>query len=200
MLTLIRSELYRMATIRSSWVSIALFGALVAAFGVLDADIWALFAGIGAFGISILTVTQHYQHRTIALLYLARPKRFQVLIAQVVTTVAVAWVFALVSGVTVALRGGIFEYKHTLVLVPIMAIFGAATAAIVRRSSWLIFGFAVWFIVVEGLVGRLKWPLPFSSYLGAAGGDAWGMQVFIVWAVVALAAAVPTLARDLAAD
>jgi hypothetical protein len=33
-----------------------------------------------------------------------------------------------------------------------MAVFGTATAAIVRRSSWLLFGFAVWFILVDGLI------------------------------------------------
>jgi len=72
MITLVRSELYRMATIRSSWVSIALYGAVLASFGVLDANWWALFAGIGAFGIAVLTVAQHYQQKTVALSYLER--------------------------------------------------------------------------------------------------------------------------------
>jgi hypothetical protein len=197
---LIRSELYRMATIRSSWVSIALFGALAATFGLLDSYWWALFAGIGAFAISVLTVAQHYQHRTAALLYLARPKRLSVLIAQVIATVAVAWGVTAVSGITVLVQGGHLPYRHTLTVVPIMAVFGAATAAIVRRSSWLILGFAVWFVLVEGLAGQLKWPLPISSYLDAAEGDAFGLEVFICWAVVALAVAVPTLARDLTTD
>jgi hypothetical protein len=200
MLVLVRSELYRMATIRSSWVSIVLFGALAATFGTMNADWWALFAGVGAFGISVLTVAQHYQHRTVALVFLARPKRFPVLMAQVITTVAVAWALAAVSGITVLIHGGHLAYRHTLTVVPIMAVFGAATAAIVRRSSWLFLGFAGWFIVVEGLAGKLKWPLPISSYLQAAEGDAFGLEVFICWAVVALAVAVPTLARDLPAD
>jgi hypothetical protein len=200
MITLVRSELYRMATIRSSWVSIVLFGAVAASFGVLDGYWWAMFAGVGTFGISVLTVAQHYQHRTVALLYLARPKRFPVLIAQVITTVAVTWGFTAVTGITVLLDGGDRTYRHTLVVVPIMAVFGTATAAIVRRSSWLLFGFALWFVLVEGLAGQLKWPLPISSYLEAAGGDAFGLEVFLCWAVVALAVAVPTLRRDLTGD
>ena len=104
MIALVRSELYRMATIRSSWVSIVLFGAVAASFGVLNAYWWALFVGVGAFGISVFTVAQHYRHRTAALLYLARPRRIQVLIAQVVTTVAVAWGFAALTGITVLPR------------------------------------------------------------------------------------------------
>lgn len=200
MATLIRSELYRLATVRASWIPIALFGFLAAAAGVLNAYWWAMFAGIGAFGISVLTVAQHYQHRTAALLYLARPNRFAVLLAQVVTTVAVSWGITAVSGVTVLLKGGAGTHRQTLVVVPIMAVFGAALAAIVRRSSWLLYGFAVWFVVVEGLAGQLKWPLPMTSYLDASGGDAFGLEVFLVWAVVTLGVAVPTLARDLPAD
>ncbi|HEX5201563.1 hypothetical protein ACFQS1_17735 [Paractinoplanes rhizophilus] len=195
-----RAELYRMATIRSSWVSIALFGFVAAAFGVLDANWWALFAGVGAFGISVLTVAQHYQHRTIALLYLARPQRLPVLFAQVLTTVAVGWVLAALSGITALLRWGGGTYRHTLIVVPVMAVFGAAAAAIVRRASWLLIGFAVWIVVVEGLIGKLDGELPISAYLDAARGDMFGLEVFIFWAVATLAAAVPFLNRDLSSD
>jgi hypothetical protein len=201
MIALVRSELYRMATIRSSWASIVLFGALAASFGVLSADWWALFAGIGAFGIAVFTVTQPYQHRTAALLYLARPKRFPVLLAQVVTTVAVAWAFTAITGIPALLKDGNgATYGHTLTVVPIMAVFGAATAAIVRRSSWLLYGFAVWFVLVEGMVGKMNWPLPISSYIDAAAGDPYGLEVFLVWAVAAVAGATLALRRDLAAD
>lgn len=200
MIALVRSELYRMATIRSSWVSIVLFGAVAASFGVLNAYWWALFVGVGAFGISVFTVAQHYRHRTAALLYLARPRRIQVLIAQVVTTVAVAWGFAALTGITVLLKGEELPYRRTLIVVPIMAVFGAGMAAIVRRSSWLLYGFAVWFILVEGLIGHMRWPLPISSYLEAAEGDGFGLEVFLGWAVVALAVATLTLSRDLTAD
>jgi hypothetical protein len=201
MIALIRHELYRMATIRSSWVSIVLFGSLAASFGVLSAYWWALFAGIGAFGIAVFTVAQHYQHRTATLLYLAQPKRFPVLLAQVVTTVVVAWVFTALSGITALLKDGNgVTYRHTLTVIPIMAVFGAAAAAIVRRSSWLMYGFAIWFVLVEGLAGQMKWPLPISSYLDAARGDPYGLEVFLVWALVTLAVAMLTLRRDLAAD
>jgi hypothetical protein len=203
MITLIRSELYRMATIRSSWVSIVAFGTLAASFGVLDSYWWAMLAGIGTFGISALTVAQHFQHRTATLLYLARPKRFPVLLAQVITTVAVCWGLAAITGIAARMNGGaggVLTYRHTMMVIPIMAIFAAATAAIVRRSAWLILGFGIWFVVVEGLIGQLKWWLPFSAYLKASGGDAFGLEIFIFWAVVALAVAVPMLARDLPAD
>jgi hypothetical protein len=201
MLTLIRSELYKMATIRSSWVSIALLGIAAASAGILEPYWWAMVAGIGAFGIAALTVAQHYQHRTIALLYLARPSRLMVLIAQVITTVAVAWGTTALSGITVLIEGGgRTAYWQTLTVVPIMAVFGAAMAAIVRRSSWLIYGFAVWFVLVEGLAGQLKWPLPITAYLDASGGDTFGLEIFSVWAVAALAFAVPTLSRDLTTD
>ncbi|GIM96569.1 hypothetical protein [Paractinoplanes toevensis] len=200
MITLIRSELYRMATIRSSWVSLALYGAVAASFGILEATFWALFAGLGAFGIAALTVAQHFQHRTVALLYLARPKRLTVLFAQVLTTVLVAWLFAALTGVPVLLKGQSQPYNDTLIVVPVMAVFGAAVAAIVRRASWLLFGFAVWFVIVEGIIGKMEWELPISAYLEAASGDAFGLEVFTVWAVAALAVAVLTLNRDLSGD
>ncbi|WP_157442121.1 hypothetical protein [Actinoplanes awajinensis] len=189
-----------MATIRSSWVSIALFGAVTAAAGVVDADWWALFAGIGAFGISVMTVTQHFQHRTAALLYLARPQRFTVLLAQVVTTVVISWLVAAVSGVTVVSKWGTWTYYHALVAVPIMAVFGAALAAVVRRSVWLLSGFGVWFVIVEGVAGQFKYPLPMTSYLDASRGDAFGIEIFLVWAVAALAVAAVALRRDLSGD
>lgn len=200
MITMVRSELYRLATIPASWLSILVFAVLAAAFGLRNSYWWALFAGIGAFGISVLTVAQHYQHRTAALLYLSRPKRLQVLLAQVIAAVSVAWGVAAVSGITVLVKGGEIPYRRTLVVIPIMAVFGAAAAAIVRKSSWLFFGFALWFVLVEGLAGQLKWPLPISSYLEASGGDVFALEIFAAWAVVTLAAAVPTLARDLTAD
>lgn len=200
MMTLIRSELYRMATIRSSWASIVLFGAVAASSGIVDDNWWALFAGIGAFGISVLTVTQHYQHRTIALLYVSRPKRFQVLLAQVVTTVLVAEVLAALSGVLALAKWGGQTYFQTLAVVPVMAVFGAGLAATVRRAAWLISGFGVWFVIVEGIATGLRWPLPMSSYLEAANGNAFSMEIFIVWAIAALAVASVALRRDLAGD
>ncbi|GAA2847594.1 hypothetical protein Acy02nite_03030 [Actinoplanes cyaneus] len=205
MSSLIRAELYRMATIRSSWVSLALFGAVAAAAGVWDKSWWVLFAGIGAFGISVLTVTQHYQHRTIALLYVARPRRFQVLLAQVVTTMLVAEMLAVFSGLPVWFRWSHQTYTQTLFVIPVMAAFGAGLAATVRRSAWLLSGFGVWFVIVEGIAGGLKWPLPMTSYLNASrsdglGGDAFALEIFVFWAVTSLAVAAVALRRDLTGD
>lgn len=200
MITLIRSELYRMATIRSSWVSLTLFGAVAAASGIWDKSWWALFTGIGAFGISVLTVTQHFQHRTVTLLYLARPQRFQVLLAQVLTTVAVAWVLAALTGLPALSKWGGQTYFQTLAVVPIMAVFGAALAATVRRAAWLISGFGIWFVIVEGIMTGLRWPLPMTSYLDASRGDAFGLEIFIVWAIAALAVAAVAQRRDLSGD
>ncbi|MEV6350563.1 hypothetical protein [Actinoplanes sp. NPDC051851] len=201
MIALIRAELYRMATIRSSWLLIGLFGVLAASFGMWNAYVWALFAGIGTLGIAAFTVAQHHQHRTAALLYLARPKRYPVLFAQVLTTVLVSWVFAAVTGLPARLKDGNGAvYRHTLWVIPVMAVFGAATAAIVRRASWLMYGFAVWFILVEGIIGRLEQPLPITMYIDASRGDAWGLEVFAVWAFVLLGMAALTLRRDFSAD
>ncbi|WP_436530811.1 hypothetical protein [Actinoplanes sp. HUAS TT8] len=200
MITLVRSELYRMATIRSSWVSLALFGAVAAASGIIDDTWWALFAGIGAFGISVLTITQHYQHRTAALLYLSRPQRFQVLLAQVLTTIVVAEALAALTGLPALTRWGGHSYFETLAVVPIMATFGAGLAATVRRSAWLISGFGIWFVIVEGIATQFQWPLPMTAYLGAAHGDAFDIEIFLIWAIASLAVAAVALRRDLTGD
>jgi hypothetical protein len=201
MIALMRNELYRMATIRSSWVTVALFATLAASFGVRSAYWWALFAGIGTFGIAVFTVAQHFQHRTAILLYLGWPKRIPVLFAQVLTTIVVAWVFTAVTGLTALARhGDTGMYGRTLLVIPVMAVFGAALAAIVRRASWLLYGFAIWFVVVEALAGQLKWPLPITSYLDAARGVLIGRLFFVGWAVTALAFAVLTLRRDVTTD
>jgi hypothetical protein len=123
-----------------------------------------------------------------------------VLIAQVLTTVVVAVTLTAISGLTVLVRDGLRPYQETLVVVPIMAVFGAAVAAIVRRASWLLLGFAVWFVFVEALIGHLRWPLPISAYLQAVGGDAFSLLIFVIWAVVALAVAAVAVTRDFAAD
>jgi hypothetical protein len=47
---------------------------------------------------------------------------------------------------------------------------------------------------------RLKWPLPISSYLDAAGGNAYGREVCAIWALGMLAIAALMLRRDFAAD
>ncbi|GAB3965541.1 hypothetical protein V1634_24640 [Plantactinospora veratri] len=200
MIALVRSELYRVATIRSSWISIAVFSVLGALFGAVNVDAWALLAGMGAFGLAVLGVTAHYQHRTAVLLHLARPGRLLTLLGQIVAGVVVAVGFAAVSGVTVLAKGDLTQYRNTLVLVPVMAVFGAANAAVVRRPTWLFLGYAGWFVFVEGLLGRLSAPLPFSAFLGAGGGDRTSLLIAVGWAVLALLGAAAAVRRDLTAD
>jgi hypothetical protein len=199
---LILSQLHRLATIRSSWLSILVFAVLATSFGILEPYWWALFVGIGTFGIAVLTVAQHYQHHTVTLLYLAHPKRLPVLVALVLTTVGTTLVFAALTGIPVLFQDGNAHamYKRTLLVVPLMAVFGTAVAAIVRRSSWIFYGFALWFLLIEGLAGQLKWPLSISSYLEAARGVPLGRFFFTGWAVLTLAAATLTLFRDLNSD
>lgn len=197
MIALVSSELYRAATIRSSRVSIVVFGVLGMLFGALNIDAWALLAGMGAFGLAVMIVAQHHQHRTAVLLYLARPRRALVLLGQVVTSVIVATGFAAISGVTVVARGEASRYQAILTVVPIIAGFAAANAAIVRRPTWLFLGYAGWFVFVEGLIGRFEVPLPFSSFLDAGAGDHGSLLVAAAWTVLAGVAAVIAVRRDL---
>ncbi|GIG88802.1 hypothetical protein [Plantactinospora endophytica] len=200
MIALVRSELYRMATVRSSWISIAVFGVLGALFGAVSVDAWALLAGMGAFGLAVLGVTQHFQHRTAVLLYLARPARLSTLLGQVLSGVLVAVGFAAVSGVVVLVKGDLTQYRNTLTIVPLLAVFGAANAAVVRRPTWLFLGYAGWFVFVEGLLGRLSAPLPFSAFLGAGGGDRTSLLIAAGWTLLALLCAALTVHRDLTGD
>ena len=89
-----------------------------------------------------------------------------------------------------------------VIVVPIMAVFGAALAVIVRRAAWIFSGFGLWFIVVEGLVGQMKLPLPISSFLDATKSkpDPFSLMIFGFWTLAALAVAVPLLGRDLNSD
>ncbi|MEV4628673.1 hypothetical protein AB0J90_20625 [Micromonospora sp. NPDC049523] len=200
MIAIVRSELHRAATIRSSWVSIAVLGTVGALFGWFNVDSWALLTCLGAFGLAVMTVAQHYQHRTAVLLYLAQPKRVLVLIAQVIASVVVASGVAALSGATVLAKGDLTQYRYTLTVVPVMAVFGAATAAIVRRPTWLFLGCAGWFVFVEGLVGRLKAPLPFSAFLGSGAGERDSLLIAAGWAAVAFVGAVIAIRRDLTGD
>jgi hypothetical protein len=200
MIALVRSELHRATTIRSSWLSIAVFGMFGLLIGGFNVDAWQLLVGFGAFGLAITNVTQHYQHRTVLLLHLAQPHRVLVLIGQVVTSVIVAVGFAALSGVTVLAQGELVQYRNSLAVVPVMAVFGAANAAIVRRPTWLFLGYSGWFIFVEGLLGRLEAPLPFSAFLASSGGDRRSLLVLTGWAALAVVGAVFATRRDLTGD
>lgn len=200
MIALVRSELYRMATVRSNWLSIAILGALGLLFGVFDADAWQLLAGVGTFGLAVMQVAQHHQHRTAVLLHLAQPNRTLTLAGHLVASVVVALLFMTLSGATVLLDGDIRQFRETAAVVPLMAVFAAANAAIFRRPTWLFLGYGGWFIFVEGLAGRLDAPLPFSAYLSAGGGDRFSLLVFAGWTALSVVGALVAVHRDLVGD
>jgi hypothetical protein len=193
----LRSELRRTLMIRSSWISIALTVAVGLTFGVFSVDFWSLFAGLGAFGIAATTTAQHYQHRTAILLFLGRPNRLGTLAAQCVAAAVVTTATAAVSGLTVATEPG---FGTTLLVVPLITFFGVAVATVVRRPTWLLIGSMVWLLFGEGLIGKLKAPLPFSAYLDASTGDHQRLLVFVAWTAGALAVAGYSINRDLTGD
>ncbi|MFK3980959.1 hypothetical protein ACI2K4_11340 [Micromonospora sp. NPDC050397] len=200
MIALVRGELHRAATIRSSWLSIAVLCVLTTLLGWLSVDFWKLLVGLGAFGLATAQTAQHYQHRTAVLLHLARPDRLLVLAGQLVASVVVTVGFAAVSGVTVLVNGHVEHYRETLVVAPLMAVFAAASAAIFRRPTWLFLSFGVWFVLVEGLFGRLEKPLPFSAFLQAGVGDRLNLLIFAGWAALAVVGAVIAVRRDLVGE
>ena len=102
MIAVLRSELKRTMMIRASWVSIAVTIAAGLTFGGYSVDFWTLFAGVGAFGLAVLTTGQHYQHRTAMLLFLGGPHRLRTLAAQCLAAAVVTTVTAALSGLTVA--------------------------------------------------------------------------------------------------
>ena len=198
MIAVLRSELNRTLMIRASWVSIAATIALGLTFGVFSADFWTLFAGIGAFGLAVLTTGQHYQHRTAMLLMLGEPRRWRLLGGQCVAAAVVATVTTALSGLTVADEPA--QWRLTVAMTPAIAVLGVAVATLVRRPTWAMAGTVGWLLIAEGLLGKLRAPLPFSAYLNAASGqDPRQVLVFVAWTVAALVAAAVVIRRDLAA-
>jgi len=200
MISILRSELYRTATIRSSSVSLTVLILLGLLLGAVNIDAWALMAGMGAFGFAAMIVAQHYQHRTAFLLYLSQPRRMVVLGGQLVAAIVVATAFVATSGLAVLIRGESGPYKDLLTMVPIAAILAGSCASIVRRSTWLLLGCAGWFVFVEGLIGRLKLPLPFTALISAGAGETRGLVIAALWAAVAVAVASLSIGRDLTGD
>jgi hypothetical protein len=92
------------------------------------------------------------------------------------------------------------QYRATLTAVPLAAIFGVANATVIRRPIWLLGGYAGWLLFVEGLIGKLESPLPFSSFPTAATGDPRHLLILLGWTVAALLAAVWSITRDLTGD
>jgi hypothetical protein len=199
-MSVLRAELYRTFTVRSSWISMFASIVLGLSFGWFSDEFWALFAGIGAFGIAVVTTAQHYQHRTAVLLFLGQPRRLRALLAQCVTAALVATVLAALSGLTVLAGGDVQTYVSTVLVVPLMAIFGVANATVVRRPTWLFTGYAGWLLFVETMIYRLEGPFPFTSFLAAATGSLRDGLIFTAWTVAALAAASWWIRRDLIGD
>jgi hypothetical protein len=200
-IAVLRSELFRTLTIRSSWVAFAGTAALGLMFSFLSADFWSLFAGLGAFGIAVVATSGHYQHRTAVLLFLGEPRRLAALIGQCLAAVLVGTALAAVSGL-VLLTGGqeTDQFLSTLVAVPMIALFGVANATVVRRPLWLFIGYIAEILFLEGLLGKLNDPWPFTSFLDAASGKPDGLLIFTGWTVAALAGAVWSIRRDLTGD
>jgi len=197
MIAVVRSELYRLSTVRSSAMSLSVFSAFGILLSLVGSDFWALLAGVGAFGFGVTGVSQHFQHRTAVLLYLARPRRIRVLFGQLVTAVIVSFVFTAVSGGVVLIQGSRERYLITLVVAPLMAVLGAAGAAIVRSSTFLFVGFATWILFVEAMYGKMQEPLPFSAYLDAANGDVPKLLILLGWTLATIVGAIFAVRRDL---
>ena len=200
MITVLRSELYRTLTIRSSWVSMGVAGAVGLVFGWFSDDFWALFAGLGAFGVAVVIASQHYQHRTAVLLFLGQPRRLRALAAQCLVAVVLTLVITAVSGLTQFTTSSGNRYVATLTVVPLVALFGVANATVIRKPVWLLGGYAGWLIFVEGLIGKLESPLPFSSFLEAATGDPNDLLTFAGWTAGALLLAAWSIRRDLTTE
>jgi hypothetical protein len=200
MIAVVRSELHRTLTVRSSWVSMILAAALGLAFGTFSPDFWALFAGLGAYSVAVMTTAQQYQHRTAVLLFLGQPRRLRALAAQCLATALIALVLAVVGGFTVLTSGSGQVYRSTLTVVPLIALFGVAVATLVRRLNWVLLGSVGWLFLVEGLIGKLDSPMPFSAFLTAATGNTRSLFIFAAWTAGALLAAAWSVRRDLTGD
>jgi hypothetical protein len=76
-------------------------------------------------------------------------------------------------------------------------VFGVASATLWRRAVPLFLGYGTWFVFAEGLAFRFRRPLPFTTFINAAGGHPQGLALFAGWTAVALAAALWAIHRDL---
>jgi hypothetical protein len=199
-IAVLRAELYRTVTIRSSWVAVAVAIALGVVFDWFSPEFWTLFAGLGSFGVAVMSASQHYQHRTSVLLFLGQPRRLLVLAAQCLCAMLVSLLIAGVSGLVIIQGGDVARFRSTMAVVPLMAIFGVANATIVRRPLWLFAGYAGWLLFAEGLIGKLDSPLPFSSFLLTAAGDHRYLMAVLGWTAASVLAAVWSIRRDLTGD
>jgi uncharacterized membrane protein (DUF2068 family) len=117
---------------------------------------------------------------------------------RVLTGIVLATATAAVSGLFTL--GGVDDrYASTLVVTPLMALFGVAGAVLVRHGLWLLAGWGGWVVVVEGVICRFEQPLPFAAYERAAGGDSDYVLVFALWTLAAVVLAALAVRRDVTA-
>jgi|1185.fasta_scaffold37564_2 hypothetical protein len=200
MISVLKSELYRLGTIRSWWLSVLGAGVLTTAVTLLGDAAWAVVLGMAVFGFGVVFGTQHYQHRTAVLMFLAQPRRVRALVGQTLVFAFGATAFAVVTGVPM-LAVEPQSYVTTVVVTPFLAIFAVANAAILRRPIFILAGYGGWFFVVEVLLGRLELPGPFTAFLNTAA-RAQPMMLIpaVFWAMVAAAVASWAVRRDVAGE
>jgi hypothetical protein len=200
MIAIMASELYRLGTVRSWWLS--LLGAAVLTTGVTflgDAP-WAVVLGMAVFGFGVVFGTQHYQHRTAVLVFLARPRRTVVLAGQTLVFAFGAGAFAAVTGVPM-LASQPASYLMGVMAAPFLAIFAVANAAILRKPITILAAYGGWFFVVEVLLGRLELPGPFTAFINTTARSSPQMVIVSVfWAVVATGVAWWAINRDVAGE
>ncbi|GGN76709.1 hypothetical protein GCM10010112_49140 [Actinoplanes lobatus] len=200
MIAVLRSELYRTATVRASVLALLGFAFIAACSGYLSDEFWALMAGIGTFGIAIMVTCQHYQHRTAMLLFLGQPNRLKVLAAQAAVAVLLGVALVAISGIGVLATGKVDRYLATLVVAPLLAIFGVANATVVRKPLWLIAGWLGWLLFIEGILYQLEGDMIFSAFLAAASGSTRGLLWVSIWTAGSLPIAAWSIRRDLSGD
>jgi hypothetical protein len=200
MIPVIRTELYRIRTVRSSWLALVAAAVLCTAAGVVRTGMWSFLVGAIAFLLGVVGAAQHYQHRTAVLLFLARPRRLTVLSGQLLAHATVAVVFAAVTGVAALIRGELRGYLITIGATALITMFAVANAVILRKPVWVIIGYGLWFLFVEGLVGQFHLPGPFSGYLIGTLKDPWWVGVLAFWSVLATLVAAHSVNRDLTGD
>jgi hypothetical protein len=200
MIAVLRSDLYRSVSIRSSWLALIGFAFMAALFGWFNKEAWSLFAGIGAFGIAVIVTSQHYQHRTAVLVFLSHPHRWRVLIAQCLVAALLGTTLAAGSGLAVLLDDNAAHYGSTVLVAPVMAVFGALCTTVVRHPLWLFGGLFAWLLFAEGLINRAENGLPFAAFALASAGNTTAMLVLLAWTGAAVPVAVWAIHRDLAGD
>ncbi|WP_250030707.1 hypothetical protein [Paractinoplanes maris] len=197
MIAVLRSELHRTLTIPSSWVSMGAAILLGMSFALFSVEFWSLFVALGVFGIAVVISSQHYQHRTAVLLFLGQPRRLRALAAQCLCAILLGLVVAVLSGITTIIAGEFEQFAGTMAATPLLAIFGVAGATVIRRPVALFIGYGTWFVFAEGLAFRFQQPLPFTTFMSAAGGNPQGLLLFAGYVALALAISAWAVRRDL---